>query len=61
MKIYNRWGGLLYETNDINIGWDGKFRNQDVPEGVYVYIITYYNVINSSSKLHKNGTVTLLR
>jgi len=38
MKIFNRWGGLLNETNDINKGWDGKFRNENVPEGVYVYI-----------------------
>ena len=61
MKIFNRWGDLLYETNDINKGWDGKFKNKNVPEGVYVYIITYYNINNSSSKLSKKGTITVLR
>ena len=61
MKIYNRWGALLYETNDISKGWDGKFNNHNVSEGVYVYIITYYNITNSNSKMRKQGTVTLLR
>ena len=53
MKIYNRWGALLYETNDINNGWDGKYMNKVVPEGVYVYIITYYNTSNNNKKLYK--------
>ncbi|MDD5571852.1 MAG: gliding motility-associated C-terminal domain-containing protein, partial [Bacteroidales bacterium] len=35
MLIYNRWGQLLYETHDINSGWDAR----DCPDGVYYYII----------------------
>ena len=61
MKIYNRWGEFLFETTDINEGWDGKFKNNECPEAVYVYVITYYNITNKFLKLRKNGTVTLLR
>ena len=61
MKIYNRWGALLFETNDISKGWDGKFNNHNVSEGVYIYILTYYNISNSNSKMRKQGTITLLR
>ncbi|MFZ4412219.1 MAG: gliding motility-associated C-terminal domain-containing protein [Bacteroidales bacterium] len=37
--IFNKWGNLLFETNDFNNGWDGKFSGEVVPEGVYVYSI----------------------
>lgn len=40
MKIYNRWGELLFETNDFDIGWDGVGRNgRLVQDGMYQYII----------------------
>ncbi len=37
--IFNRWGNLLFETNDINVGWDGKYYGEEVSEGIYVYSI----------------------
>jgi gliding motility-associated-like protein len=62
MKIYNRWGNLLYETNEPEKGWNGRSKNRDVSEGVYIYIITYYNLSRNPSVLrNRNGTVTLLR
>ena len=39
-KIYNRWGELVFEWNDINDGWDGTYRNEPAPSGVYIYKIT---------------------
>tara|TARA_B110000459_G_scaffold204082_1_gene264120 strand:- start:1058 stop:3949 length:2892 start_codon:yes stop_codon:yes gene_type:complete len=39
-KIYNRWGELVFEWNDINDGWDGTFRNEPASSGVYIYKIT---------------------
>ena len=40
MKIYNRWGVLVYQTEDPDINWDGKRMNTDqiVPPGVYYYV-----------------------
>jgi gliding motility-associated-like protein len=40
MKIYNRWGVLVYQTEDPDINWDGKRMNtnQIVPPGVYYYV-----------------------
>lgn len=38
MQIYNRWGNLVFETNDPDILWDGKnLKGKDVAEGVYFY------------------------
>lgn len=40
-SIYNRWGELLWESNDINAGWDCKFNGQLVQQDIYCYKITY--------------------
>jgi gliding motility-associated-like protein len=63
MEIFNRWGELIYISNDINKGWDGKMEGNDVQIDVYVYKI-YYSYFNESDILlqkNKVGTVTLYR
>ncbi len=44
MKIYNRWGNLVYETEDPNINWDGSYLDtpQKVSDGVYYYVCDVY-------------------
>ncbi len=44
MKIYNRWGNLVYETQDPNINWNGNYleKNEKVSDGVYYYICDVY-------------------
>jgi gliding motility-associated-like protein len=44
MKIFNRWGKLVYKTTDANINWDGKEMNsrKSVSSGVYYYICDVY-------------------
>lgn len=46
IKIYNRWGNLVYQTSDPDISWDGTdFRSgEPVPEGVYHYICEVYEI-----------------
>jgi len=59
MRIYNRWGEKLFETDDINIGWDGTANGAECQQDVYVYHI---EVISFDDKPYKfDGTVTLLR
>ncbi len=36
-NIYDRWGNLIYEGNDLNDHWNGNFNGQKVAQGVYVY------------------------
>jgi gliding motility-associated-like protein len=44
MKIFNRYGQIVYETNDPAINWEGKYKNTNnkVPSGVYYYICDVY-------------------
>ncbi len=41
MLIFNRNGIRLFESNDINTGWDGSYKGEMVTEGVYVYKIRF--------------------
>lgn len=41
MKIFARWGTLLYETNDPDRGWAGAHRGEALPSTTYLYFIEY--------------------
>lgn len=58
-KIYNRWGTKVFESTDVNQGWDGNFNGQPQPIGVYVYTIEA--VSNKGNSFVKQGNVTLIR
>ncbi|MFZ4401821.1 MAG: gliding motility-associated C-terminal domain-containing protein [Bacteroidales bacterium] len=57
--IYNRWGQMLFETTNINQGWDGRYNGEYVPSGVYIY---YLNIDNGyEDAFRKIGSVTVLQ
>ncbi len=58
-RVYDRWGLLVFETTDINNGWDGKLNGVPQPIGTYVYQIDAID--NAGKHFIKNGNVTLLR
>ena len=39
MQIYNRWGELLFQTNQLDVGWDGSYQGALAPPGTYLYKI----------------------
>ena len=64
MYIYNKWGQLIFKTNDINEGWDGMVKGKPAPNDVYVWVVKYsdYSESESAGKIiDKKGTVTLVR
>jgi gliding motility-associated-like protein len=59
LVVYNRWGQLIFETTDMNKGWDGKFRDVQLASDVYVY---YLEIVSASNRtITKKGTITLIR
>lgn len=60
MEIFDRWGELIYSSNDINKGWDGTFKGTPVQDGTYVYSIQAQFTDNKGKKDFK-GHVTLLK
>lgn len=62
MKIYNRWGELIFETHDAEMGWNGTYGNVEgtVPAGVYTWKIEYSNRTNGNREW-ATGHVNLLK
>lgn len=59
MKIYNRWGQLIYDGQDPTLRWDGSYENSQQASDVFVYFITYTDGLGESFSL--KGDVTLIR
>ena len=59
LEIYNRWGQLIFNTQDRLDGWDGTFKGEASPIGVYIWQITA-NTVDGIEAV-ENGTVSLVR
>ena len=62
LSIFNRWGAMIYQTNDITQGWDGTYNGELCQPGSYVYKIAYNTFVPSTTASEvKQGTVMLVR
>lgn len=59
-KIYNRWGALIFHTNDATKCWDGKWKQKEQDPGVFVYWVRAKSIC-SPDIIFKKGTVVLIR
>lgn len=58
LQIFNKWGELLFESNDVNRGWDGMYRGELCPQDVYVWKVSAQFV--DGQKTEQSGDVTLI-
>ena len=58
-RIFNRWGNLLFETKDIDKGWDGSYSGAPQPFGVYIYEVQA--VTTTGRIFNKSGNITIIR
>lgn len=59
MAVYNRWGEKVFETNDLNTGWDGTYKGKELAPDVYGYYLQL-RCLNGDEYFTK-GNVTLIR
>jgi gliding motility-associated-like protein len=59
LQIYNRWGGLVFESNDPALGWDGTDHGKESQAGGYAYLIQFY--ANDGVKVERKGMVLLVK
>lgn len=59
LKIYNRWGEILFESNDTEVGWDGTYNGMLVQDGAYTWdiLVTTFE----TRTYRKQGTVSILK
>lgn len=60
LQIFNRWGELLFVSQDLNEGWDGTYNHKLVAEGVYVWKIKFLDM-HTDAYVESHGSVNLLR
>jgi gliding motility-associated-like protein len=59
MMIFNQWGVKVFETSDVNSGWDGTYKGKPQPVGVYVYVATLH--LTDNTTITRKGTLNLIR
>jgi gliding motility-associated-like protein len=61
MEIYNRWGQVMFNSSNVQNGWNGGLDNSSswVPDGTYYYIISYTDLCAAEPDTRKVGHVTL--
>lgn len=59
IDIYSRWGMLIYSSDDKDFRWNGRYKDADCPEGVYVFVAT--GIGENNKEYIRKGTVTLIR
>ncbi|HZG00683.1 MAG TPA: gliding motility-associated C-terminal domain-containing protein, partial [Chitinophagales bacterium] len=58
-KVFNRWGEKVFETNDLNIGWNGTYKSEQQEMDVFAW--TLDAVLISGEIVERKGNVTLVR
>lgn len=58
-RIYNRWGELMFLTNNIEVGWDGKKNGVLSPNDTYIYVIKLTDAVDEKHEV--KGSFTLLK
>lgn len=62
MQIYNKWGAVIFATEDLTEGWDGTYKGEPVPSGNYSYVILYASEVSGFSVEDTyRGTLKLVR
>ncbi|WPP48543.1 T9SS type B sorting domain-containing protein [Catalinimonas niigatensis] len=62
VKIYNRWGELVYQSTSVDFQWDGTYKGKDAPLGTYPYVIKYKSSTDETGELlEQRGGVAIIR
>lgn len=62
LRIFDRWGNMVYETTSPTAAWDGRWRDRPLPSGNYIYQLRYrFPYFGDEEVKEAEGTVLLLR
>ncbi len=60
LRIFNRWGETIWESNDPNVSWDGTYKNIPVSSGVYTWVLKI-GLVDNDDIITINGNINLLK
>ncbi len=58
LDVYNRWGTIIYSEESVNPRWDGTYKGETTPSGIYPYVLTY-KALKSNVYQRFPGTVLI--
>jgi trimeric autotransporter adhesin len=59
LTMYDRWGEILFESHDVELGWDGTYNNELAKEGIYTWTIKFKDIDNDKKMVY-SGHVSLI-
>ncbi|MBI2281501.1 MAG: gliding motility-associated C-terminal domain-containing protein [Bacteroidetes bacterium] len=59
LEIFNRWGNKVFESSNIEVGWDGKFGGAEQNSAVFVYVISA--VLENGKKVEESGNISIIK
>ena len=60
LKVFDRWGEVVFETTSPDGSWDGKFKGKELDSGVFVYVLEI--MLDTDTELQKfKGNLTLIK
>ncbi len=60
LLIFNRWGEIIWETNDVNAEWDGTYKGEIIQAGAYTWVSRVKD-FNTDKKREFNGSINIIR
>ena len=59
IRVFNRWGQMIYETSNPDARWNGTMNGRQVPSGTYAWSLSGIDYFNNP--IQQGGTVTIIR
>jgi gliding motility-associated-like protein len=59
LQIYDRWGSLIFNTHDMQKGWDGTFKGEPCNSSVYIFSVNFKDL--DGRVYQKMGHVSLIK
>jgi gliding motility-associated-like protein len=59
LEIFNRWGVMVFQSDQVEVGWDGYYQGKPAEEGVYIYKV--HGTYNNGTRFEKVGDFVLIR
>jgi gliding motility-associated-like protein len=61
LKIFSRWGEMIFESTDPNLGWNGNILSEKASEGTYYFTLEFTPLCNLGSSQNRSGYFQLIR
>ena len=60
LQIFDRWGNMVFASTNVNIGWDGTYKGNKLPQGAYSYQFKYKKFTSLKTSTYQHGIVNLI-